>query len=228
MPLELASALVHMGWTENLKDTERYSRQIVATDQFLKLFPSATPFQTKMPRTIEDYRPGYPRFTALISAHEPFFMCRRFIKLRARILLLKQDRLSMLEQKLEQVDHEEASPLFLAKSRWDKNSERASLLSEIEASLSDYDQFTERTFQMLNIGRTCERDVESLQHWLDGTGSLAREEREYLTHRDDLASLAPTRDSAMAQIETWIEDKLVILLPSQHKVREPNGQAESN
>jgi hypothetical protein len=59
------------------------------------------------------------------------------------LLLLKQDRLSMLEQKLEQVDHEETSPLFLGKSRCDKNSERISLLSDIESCLADYGKMVE-------------------------------------------------------------------------------------
>lgn len=87
---------------------------------------------------VEDYRPGYPRFTALLSAYDPYFLCRRFSKLRARLLLLKQDRLSVLEQKLEQVDHEETSPLFLGKSRCDRNPERISLLSDIESCLANY------------------------------------------------------------------------------------------
>jgi hypothetical protein len=89
-------------------------------------------------RSVEDYRPGYPRFTALISAHDSYFLCRRFDKLRARLLLQKQDKLSMLEEQLEQVDYEETSPLYLGKSRCDRNAERISLLSEIDSHLADY------------------------------------------------------------------------------------------
>jgi hypothetical protein len=44
----------------------------------------------------------------------------------------------VLEQKLEQVDHEETSPLFLGKSRCDRNPERISLLSDIESCLANY------------------------------------------------------------------------------------------
>lgn len=65
-------------------------------------------------------------------------MCRGFNKIRARILLLKQDKLSMLEQRLEQIDQQETSPLFLGKSRCDKNTDRISLLAEIESTLVDY------------------------------------------------------------------------------------------
>ena len=84
---------------------------------------------------------GYPRFTALLSAYEPFFLCRRFDRLRARLLLLKQDRLTVLEQRLDQIDEQETSLLFLGTSRRDANADRWSLLSEIESHLADYGDF---------------------------------------------------------------------------------------
>ncbi|KAH6696606.1 hypothetical protein BKA61DRAFT_623295 [Leptodontidium sp. MPI-SDFR-AT-0119] len=167
---------------------------------------ATTQRQTKK---IEDYKPGYPRFTALLSAYEPYFFCRRFNMLRARLLLLKQDKLSMLEERLNQVDQQEESLLFLGKSRCDKNTDRISLLSEIESCLADYDSFAERTHQMLNFGPARRRDVESLQNWLDGTGCLAREEAAYLTHHRELVSLAPAGDNAIIQLEAWVEDKLI-------------------
>lgn len=64
--------------------------------------------------------------------------------MRARLLLLKQDRLSALEQKLEQIDSEETSLLFLGKSRCDNNIERRTLLSEIDSCLADYGMCDER------------------------------------------------------------------------------------
>ncbi|ETS86571.1 hypothetical protein PFICI_00399 [Pestalotiopsis fici W106-1] len=157
---------------------------------------------------VENYPSGYPRFTALLSAYSPYFLCRRFDQLRARLLLLKQDRLSMLEQKLEEVDRNEASLLFLGKSRCDRNVDRISVLSDIETCLSDYDDFVERTTRILSLGKAQHRDVESLQNWLDGNGCLAREEAAYLSHRE-LITLAPPRDNAIAQFEAWIEDKLI-------------------
>jgi len=90
---------------------------------------------------VEEYRPGYPQFTALLAAYDPYVICRRFTKLRARLLLLKQDRLSVLEKSLEEIDQEEECPLFLGASRRDRNLERASLLSEVEARLDDYGEY---------------------------------------------------------------------------------------
>lgn len=87
---------------------------------------------------VEDYRPGYPRYAALLSAHNAYFLCRRFDWLRARLLLQKQDKLSILEEKLKEVDYLEAAPLYLGKNRSDRNMERISLLSEIDTALADY------------------------------------------------------------------------------------------
>ncbi|KAL2156764.1 hypothetical protein VTH82DRAFT_1510 [Thermothelomyces myriococcoides] len=160
-------------------------------------------------KKIEDYRPGYPRFTALLAAYEPYVICRRFTKLRARLLLLKQDQLSVLEARLEEVDQRERCPLFLGMSRCDTNSERAALLSEIESKLKEYDEFVERTRQMLTLSPARSRDVESLQNWLDSNGCIAEEECAYLTHRKDLISLAPCGDKASSKLETWVENMLV-------------------
>jgi len=115
----------------------------------------------------------------------------------------------MLEQRLDQIDQQETSLLFLGKSRCDGNLDRISLLSEIESCLADYDHFTERTYRMLSLNPAQQRDVQSLQNWLDGTGCLAKEEIEYLAHRRELVSLAPAGDSALLQLEVWVEDKLI-------------------
>jgi len=87
---------------------------------------------------VEDRPQGYPQFTALLSAYDPFLICRRFTRLRARLLLLKQDKLSVLEQRLDEVDQQEKSLIFLGKSRCDRNADRAAVLSDIESSLVDY------------------------------------------------------------------------------------------
>ncbi|KAF5021906.1 hypothetical protein F66182_6054 [Fusarium sp. NRRL 66182] len=158
--------------------------------------------------TIEDYNDGYPQFTALIAAHRPWFICRRFDQLRARLLLLKQDKLTMLERQLQEIDKSEDSLLFLGRSRVDGNKTRLSTLSEIEAALEDYDQFLERTASTFNLQQADQKDIASLQNWVASTGSLAREETEYLLHKHELISLAPATDSAVKQLEAWVEAKL--------------------
>jgi hypothetical protein len=66
---------------------------------------------------------------------------RRFNRLRARLLLLKQHDLSILEDKLDKIDHDERSLLFLGKSELDVNADRLSTLAQIQSSLVDYGMF---------------------------------------------------------------------------------------
>lgn len=73
---------------------------------------------------------------------------------------------------------------------------------------------------MLNFSPAQQRDVKSLQNWLDGTGCLARGEREYLTHHRELVSLAPMGDSAIVQLEAWVEDKFIRLWRDSRKVKD--------
>lgn len=56
---------------------------------------------------------------------------------------------------------------------------------------------------------------------MDSTGSLAREETAYLAHHHELlVSLAPVGDSAMVQLEAWVEDKVIQFWPNFQKVRD--------
>jgi hypothetical protein len=90
---------------------------------------------------VEDYPNGYPQYSALIASHDSFYICRRFSTLRARLLLLKQDKISVLERKLEAIDRKDAKDndlLRLGSIRCDDNEERLSLLSQIDDALSDY------------------------------------------------------------------------------------------
>ncbi|KAI2616350.1 hypothetical protein GGR54DRAFT_631828 [Hypoxylon sp. NC1633] len=87
---------------------------------------------------IEDHPKGYPRFSALIASHDSFHICRRFSYLRARLLLLKQDKLSMLEEKLKKIDYDECNSLRLGSQRRDDNADRLSVMSEIDEAMHDY------------------------------------------------------------------------------------------
>ncbi|KAI0193864.1 hypothetical protein F4808DRAFT_475170 [Astrocystis sublimbata] len=162
---------------------------------------------------IEDYRAGYPRLCALIEAYDGFMICRRFKRLRSRVLLLKQDRLSRLEEQLDMVDRDEALPLFLGKSRGDINPERVSIISQIETSLAGYDSFIETTTKVLKSHPVISRDCLSLRNWLEGNGCVSRLETAYLENEADLMNLVGPGDRATSQLEAWIEDKLIDYCP---------------
>ncbi|KAK3295117.1 uncharacterized protein B0H64DRAFT_394294 [Chaetomium fimeti] len=158
---------------------------------------------------IEEYPSGYPQYSALISSYGPFFAFRSFRQLRARLLLLQQDEIGVLEARLNQVDREEASPFYLGTCRGDRNVARADIITQIHSKLADYDALVERCRQMLAYSRGSPRDVASLQNWLDQTGCLTREETAYLDQPSDLITLASPTDSALKRLEDWVEDRLV-------------------
>lgn len=70
-------------------------------------------------------------------------MFRRFTRLRARLLLSKQDQLTLLENQLDKVDREEESPMFLGSSRLDRNAQRKEILSQIESKLQEYGAYSQ-------------------------------------------------------------------------------------
>ncbi|KAI1740158.1 hypothetical protein F4680DRAFT_448354 [Xylaria scruposa] len=179
-------------------------------------------------KCIEDYRPGYPRLCALIGAHDGFMMCRRFKRLRARILLLKQDRISCLEEQLDKVDQDEPLPVFLGKSRGDINSERLSIVSQIESALADYDSFLDGTSRALSSNPVASRDNLSLKNWLNGNGCVSRLETAYLDHEEDLFDLTGPGDRATSKLEAWIEDKLIDHYPGFRMMPFHNVSTDAN
>lgn len=169
----------------------------------------ATAAQNAHQPQIEDYRPGYPRLSALIGADSSFHICRRFSTVRARLLLLKQDKISQLEQQLEQADRAEQATLFLSCNRRDQNSERLTILEELDKRLADYDAFLKRGKEVLDFDLAAPRSVLSLQNWIKNTACLARNEREFLTRGRDLITLSPAKESGVEAIEHWFEDCLI-------------------
>lgn len=89
-------------------------------------------------RKIEDYRPGYPQFTALLSSHPAFQNFRRFTRTRMRLLLLKQDEITILEESLDKIDSKEERELFLGCARRDNNSERQQIIRQLTTALAEY------------------------------------------------------------------------------------------
>jgi hypothetical protein len=87
---------------------------------------------------VEEFRPGYPRYTALLSAHPSFHNFRRFTRTRLRLLLLKQDEIAVLEESLDKIDSAEECELFLGCRRRDANPARQEILRQLKLSLTEY------------------------------------------------------------------------------------------
>ncbi|EEU38895.1 uncharacterized protein NECHADRAFT_55651, partial [Fusarium vanettenii 77-13-4] len=161
---------------------------------------------------VESYRQGYPRFSALMAAHDAFHIFRRFSGLRTRLLLLAQDEIVDLEEQLNLVDHTERSPLFLASRREDKNEERKTIISKLRTSLSAYDELLEGSQRALAYERPHQKYTSSLQHWLAGNACVARKETAFLKNDEDLLTLSSTEDGVVKWLERTVCDKIVCRL----------------
>ncbi|CAH0054875.1 unnamed protein product [Clonostachys solani] len=157
--------------------------------------------------------PGYPLFSELIASHPSFHLCRQFGELRARLLLLKQDRLAELELELRRLDGDETNRLFLASRRSDRNQGRQDLITKIDLAMKDYDLFLARLRAVLAYDSAPPRAVGNLQRWIRGHPCMAREETAYLDQTGDLISISPLDDSTTAWLQAAIGDALVCLGP---------------
>ena len=87
---------------------------------------------------MDDFRPGYPRYTFLLSSYPAFQNFRRFSRTRMRLLLVKQDEIAILEKSLDTLDATEDRELFLGCVRMDQNSARQEVLHKLKAAISEY------------------------------------------------------------------------------------------
>ena len=94
-------------------------------------------------QTVERFPLGYPQFSALIGAHPTFSVFRRFSVIRARLLLLKQQRMTALEKQLEQLDFQEPRALHLGSIQADTNAARIQILKDLDEALADYGELHE-------------------------------------------------------------------------------------
>lgn len=157
---------------------------------------------------MEDYRPGYPRFTALLAAHPAFQNFRRFARVRMRLLLLKQDEISLLEESLDKIDAAETRDFHLGSSRHDSNAERKEVLKKLKVSLEEYDSMMEQSCRTLSFPQATNRDINSLKNWLEGVGSISMYETTYLDNYADQLNITGSSDDAVTSIEATLEDCL--------------------
>ncbi|KAK0653997.1 hypothetical protein QBC41DRAFT_360760 [Cercophora samala] len=163
---------------------------------------------------IEDFPNGYPRFSALVAAHDSFLVTRRFSHVRTRLLLLEQDKVSELEAKLNKIDLEETRELWLGSRRRDKNENRLSVIAELKEALKSYDDLVFRTGHMLAHQPAHPKDVVSLHHWHNANACITRAEMGFLDREEDLMSLSSlsNTDILPAWVERGVTEKLLACL----------------
>ena len=95
---------------------------------------------------VEDHPEGYPQLTAFLNSDDDFLIARKYGFLRTRLLLYRQDELSVLEKGLLKLDNEDKQnrKRALQSRKYDEetddNSEntRKALMVKIADKLKDY------------------------------------------------------------------------------------------
>ncbi|KAI0116332.1 hypothetical protein GGR51DRAFT_501039 [Nemania sp. FL0031] len=155
---------------------------------------------------------GYRRYAEFISSDSDLFIFRRFGTLNARVGLLLQDRISLLEQKLINLDDEysrrDAEPINNGTLR-DDMEEREALLNEISYHLDKYNKFLIQQSQLREYVRAPCRDIKNLQTWHTNHQNVAinEDEHRYLEHNQDLIRLRPNDKTPL---RNWIDSSLTL------------------
>ncbi|KAI0450215.1 hypothetical protein F5B21DRAFT_442376 [Xylaria acuta] len=155
---------------------------------------------------------GYRRYTEFISSDTDLLIFRRFGALNARVGLLLQDKISLLEQKLMGLDKEysrrDADPINNGSLR-DDMEEREALLNEIAYHLKRYNEFLIQQSQLREYIRAPSRDVKNLRTWHTNHQNMAidEEEHRYLEQDQDLIRL---RSNDKTPLRNWIDNSLVL------------------
>ncbi|KAI8944289.1 hypothetical protein F4801DRAFT_600061 [Xylaria longipes] len=155
---------------------------------------------------------GYRRYAEFISSDSGLLIFRRFGALNARVGLLLQDKISLLEQNLINMDNEysrrDADPINNGSLR-DDMEDREALLNEIACHLDRYNKFLIQQSQLREYVRAPSRDLKSLRTWHANHQNVAidEEEHKYLEHNQDLIRLRP---SDKTPLRNWIDNSLVL------------------
>ncbi|KAI0415716.1 hypothetical protein F5X98DRAFT_209952 [Xylaria grammica] len=154
---------------------------------------------------VDKFRPGYPRYAALLSTHSSFHNFRAFNRIRLRLLLAKQDEIAVLEQSLDDIDAAEQRDLFLGCMRRDINTDRQDVLRSIKLAISEYDGMIAQYRGTMSLPAASKREIDNLQNWINGTGSLDRSESSYLQYAD-LVNISGSGDNSAAYTESVVEE----------------------
>lgn len=98
---------------------------------------------------VDDHPRGYPQLAAFVNSDDNFMIARKYGFLRSRVLLYRQDELSVLERDLIKLDAHDAKnrPLALQSRKRDEETDddlvysRKALIQRIDDKLKQYGQY---------------------------------------------------------------------------------------
>jgi hypothetical protein len=107
--------------------------------------PYAVPSRADIDRRPWKYL-GWPEFARFAAADDDFFVLRRFDVASARVLLAMQDRVTVLEERLDALDRKYSSVssdhLNNGSFREEHSAERKDVLRELQSELLEYSKYS--------------------------------------------------------------------------------------
>ncbi|KAI0385403.1 hypothetical protein F5Y04DRAFT_184961 [Hypomontagnella monticulosa] len=132
---------------------------------------------------------GYRGYAGFISSDNDFLIFRQFQKLSARVALRLQDRVTVLETRLIELDDshskKDSDPVNNGTFR-NKKDDRESILNYIEIALDRYHEFLIRQANIKQFSPAPPRDVKNIRRWHENYDKRAINENQqsYLDQND--------------------------------------------
>ncbi|KAH9224690.1 hypothetical protein DL95DRAFT_254615, partial [Leptodontidium sp. 2 PMI_412] len=158
---------------------------------------------------------GYRGYADFIASENDFYIVRRFAALNTRAALALQDRVSVLEEQLEELDRtysrRDAVDVHNGSFR-DDQEERSELMCEIVEALTKshlvaklrdgIDAFMLQQAELKKFPQAARQDLKSVQNWHYNHGghAISPEEQTYLTHSLDVFSVVPKEKAPLRRL----------------------------
>ncbi|KAF2474455.1 uncharacterized protein BDR25DRAFT_216047, partial [Lindgomyces ingoldianus] len=156
----------------------------------------------------------YKQCNTLLLRHPTFQNFCRFARMRMRLLLLKQDEISLLEESLDKIHADETRDFHLGSNRHDSNAERKEVLKKLKVSIEAYDSMIDQSCRMLSFPQVTNRDISSLKNWLECVGSISMYETTYLDNYADRLNITATLEDCLSWIDLTLPK---VYHPRRHK-----------
>jgi hypothetical protein len=138
---------------------------------------------------------GYREYSNYIASDEDYLILRRFGCLHIRVLLMLQDELVELENRLAELDASLAARDYVdvhnGSFREETSETRLDTIHEIERRLRNYNELFLQHMQLRSRPAVHARNIKSVSNWHrnHGDAAIKAEEVEYLQRSKDLVSI---------------------------------------
>ncbi|ETS78042.1 hypothetical protein PFICI_10104 [Pestalotiopsis fici W106-1] len=138
---------------------------------------------------------GYKGYVDFLSSDDDLFILRRFNALNTRIALVKQDKISELEQRLAEIDEQHRqrdAPDVNNGTIRDDLEERRLLLNDISDEIYRYNKIVLQQSRLREYPAASTSDIKNIEKWhfnrkgKEDYGAIDADEQKYLNHKNDL------------------------------------------